>query len=253
MHQLPLGPEFESEKPAESTAPLVTSEFLGRIYSDVMQSEGSDLEWALEHIYELKSKEHIPLLQRIIERAVSPRAVFSAARALAWTDDLGSLPFLLLALDRLWDTHEPVHRILSKVWGLIHAHKPETWSYVLAQLDSPNEARQYNAAILVEALAGQNDYWILVDILRSQRPPAVRRWMVQHLGAFIVEPAVESAVCEAFQDSDDEIRATAAYTLIKNVADEKLRQDIVHAAMNDSSPLVHKSVDTALDERRRPP
>ena len=131
------------------------------MYFAAMHDDENDLEWALEHMHELKSKEHIALLRNIIERAASLKAVFSAARVLAGLEDLGSIPFLLLALDRLWNTREPVHWILVKAWGLIQAHKPDTWSYMLAQLDSPNEARQYNAESLTEALVGKTitGYW----------------------------------------------------------------------------------------------
>jgi hypothetical protein len=251
MTQLPLGPDFGDADYILSSGTEIGPDFARRVGDWAVKDDGPELDWALDNIHLLESKEYIPILRHIIEQAVSSRAVFGAARRLASHDDLGNLPILLLALDRLWDTHEPVHRILARLLGLISVHKVEAWSYLLAQLDNPREPRQVNAAILVEALAGEADDWLLVDILSSQRSGRVRAWMVDHLADHIRKPGVRAAILAAFHDQDEHVRSAAILVLLRSEWDEAERQDLLRTALNDVSPHVQRTAQIFINERKQ--
>ncbi|MFN3485571.1 MAG: HEAT repeat domain-containing protein [Planctomycetota bacterium] len=133
-----------------------------------------------------------------------PYERYMAVRGLARTPDAASVAEIVR---RLEDPHFLV--VVGALEALGDIGRPEFLQHVLPKLKAPHPmVRQY--AVLTAARLGREEAVpALVEVLRADADPAVRRTAAKALAAFGARPDVRRALAEAVGDRDPSVSLMA--------------------------------------------
>lgn len=192
----------------------------------------------------IADESHVPELYALLQE---PNFFIreSAADPLARLEGVRALPALLQALTRGSQQGHDDDTLRSIIVGLLKAHRSEAAPMLLEILDNDVATTRSNAAWALDYVSSAISAEPLLKALRDAAPD-VRSAAAGSLCNFEENPQVVDELIRVLQDSDEQVRASAAMSL--GFLDDKRAVPALRDALRDPSDKVRCFAALALED-----